>query len=327
MLEQLAAPQRTLPELTTHAPLLSPRRPVQRILLPTDFSDLSLEPLGLAAEIAKASGAEIHFLFVDVLGAKQPEHQNFPDSNGVETAWWRAAPNRLHRIAEANAFRPAIVTAIERSVDVAPTISAYATDHKIDLIVMATSAQKGVSRLFLGSVTEEVVRHAPCSVLVAHRGALERPMSEPPRILSAIDFSPTSLEAARLTSELCRNLEAEHLLVHAVGQPQTPAFYGMEYSMPPAMLDEIVDRSRSELEKLLNNDLGNADILVRTGSPVREILGVIEASAIDLLVVGSHGLSGLPLFLLGSVAERLARLSPVPVLVVRPAGSSTEAKT
>ena len=303
--------------------LLAPRRPVRRILLPTDFSERSLQPLGLASELARASGAELHLLWVDVLGGSGAGEQDFPSDEDVRAAWWWAGPSALHEKAKGHSLE--VVRARERAVEPAPAICSYAYDQDVDLIVMATAAKSGLSRLFLGSVTEQVVRSAPCSVLVVGPECEDHRPSDPPTVLSAVDFSETSIEAAKLAHELSAQLSARHVVVHAVSDPPVPTFYGLEHTMTPAVWTAITERSEKELAELVKTELGGSRAQVRSGGAVAEIVRACDEHNADLLVVGSHGLTGLSRLLLGSVTEKLVRVSPIPVLVVRPAGGEAPA--
>lgn len=299
--------------------LLAPRRPVRRILLPTDFSERSLEPLGLASELARASGAELHLLWVELLGGSGTTARDFPTDEEVRSSWWWAGPSVLHQKAKGHPVE--VVRARERAVEAAPAICSYAFDQDVDLIVMATAAKKGLTRLFLGSVTEQVVRSAPCSVLVVGPECDQHRPSDPPTVLSAVDFSETSIEAAKLAHEMCGELGARHVVVHAVTDPPVPTFYGLEHTMTPAVWTAITERSEKELAELVKTELGGSEAEVRSGGAVAEIVRACDEHGADLVVVGSHGLTGLSRLLLGSVAEKLVRVSSIPVLVVRPAGA------
>lgn len=307
--------------------LLAPRSPVRRILLPTDFSERSLEPLGLASELARAAGAELHLLWVDVLGGsgsgKASEGDGFPSDEDVRAAWWWAGPEALHAKAKGHPIE--VVRASERAVEAAPAICSYAFDNDVDLIVMATAAKTGLTRLFLGSVTEQVVRSAPCSVLVVGPECDEHRPSDPPTVLSAVDFSQTSVEAAKLSHDLCGELGARHVVIHVVSDPPVPTFYGLEHTMTPAVWTAITERSEKELAELVRSELGGSESEVRSGGAVSEIVRACDEHGADLLVVGSHGLTGLSRLLLGSVTEKLVRVAPIPVLVVRPAGAEAVA--
>jgi nucleotide-binding universal stress UspA family protein len=120
-------------------------RPVRALLLPTDFSDTSRAAARIARTYAAALAANVHVLHV----AESGEH--------ATTAV--LGP-------EAEGFGPRIgVTTAVRFGDPAPAIVEYARTQGIDLIVMGTHGRTGVSRALLGSVTERVMRSAPCPVL------------------------------------------------------------------------------------------------------------------------------------------------------------------
>lgn len=139
--------------------------PARTILLPTDFSDTSRAAARVARAYAAALAANVHLLHVAGIG----EH---------------ATTALLTAEAEEFGPRTAVTTALLFG-DPAPAIVEYARGHGIDLIVMGTHGRTGVSRALLGSVTERVVRTAPCPVLAVPgelppRAAATRPEAAPP---------------------------------------------------------------------------------------------------------------------------------------------------
>lgn len=137
------------------------------------------------------------------------------------------------------------------------------------------------------------------------------------RILVGVDFSPPSERALDFAAALALRLGAELQLLHVY---QIPAFAFPETVVPapPEAVDQLIDESRRHLEKLADRvrALGatvSCDLL--PGAPYVELVG--RAEDFDLVVVGTHGRTGFRHVLLGSVAERVVRKSPVPVLTVR----------
>lgn len=90
--------------------------------------------------------------------------------------------------------------------------------------------------------------------------------------------------------------------------------------MAPALLPDLNQEITAAAERAANNFAVQVrlDILVRQGNPVREILAEIERTDAGMVVMGTHGRRGVARWLLGSVAERVLRRSPVPVMTVRP---------
>ncbi len=137
-------------------------------------------------------------------------------------------------------------------------------------------------------------------------------------ICCAVDFSDASRFAMEEAADLARAFEAQLVLVHV---HETPVFGGSERERPPTPLGlEAVDLERDicawrcEAQKRAGSTIRS---FVLAGDPVHEIVRFAEESRADVLVVGKKGRTGLERVVLGSVAEKLVRSAPCPVLVVR----------
>jgi nucleotide-binding universal stress UspA family protein len=145
----------------------------------------------------------------------------------------------------------------------------------------------------------------------------------PKKILVPTDFSPFAQAAADAALELAQRFEARLVLVHAVPLPVYSSYAaGMEgASISLVEIQEALhaagekDGAR-EVERLSGRGVP-VELVVLDGPPPAEICAQAEALGADLIVIGSHGRTGLKRFLLGSVAENVVRHAPVPVLVVR----------
>ena len=139
------------------------------------------------------------------------------------------------------------------------------------------------------------------------------------RILAPTDFSQHSENALRYACELADRFGAElHLL--SVLDDTTPLFVDPEI-MP---MDSLIQQQRVAISKQLDQQPGspwdeNLTVVreMRQGSPFLEIIRYAKENNIGLIVLGTHGRSGLAHVLLGSVAERVVRIAPCPVLTVR----------
>jgi universal stress protein A len=136
------------------------------------------------------------------------------------------------------------------------------------------------------------------------------------RILCPVDFSPTAEHALRYGLELARGMGAELHLLHVFQLPI--------YAMPdgaliaaPEQVATLSDRLQEELNKMAAAFPGVTKSYLLEGVPHREIDALAKKIGADLIVMGTHGRSGLAHLLIGSVAERVVRSSPVPVLTVR----------
>jgi nucleotide-binding universal stress UspA family protein len=143
------------------------------------------------------------------------------------------------------------------------------------------------------------------------------------RILCPTDFSPHSRYALRRAAALAQRSGAEFILFHVL--PQAPAAGTAEQLYALANWQEVMElqeeKARAALEREARSKLLRG-VRVRTmlgaGSAYREILRVVQRMPIDLIVISTHGATGLVHLILGSVAERVVRLAPCPVLVVKP---------
>jgi nucleotide-binding universal stress UspA family protein len=139
------------------------------------------------------------------------------------------------------------------------------------------------------------------------------------RILIPTDFSGHSKQAGKYACELAKRFTAELHLLHVVEPLILPESGGL---LPP---DVIIgeERSQEELEKVKEPGFDHATRVIRkikTGTPFVEIVRYARDNDIDLIVLGTHGRSGLIHALMGSVAEKVVRKAPCPVLTVRPEG-------
>jgi nucleotide-binding universal stress UspA family protein len=167
--------------------------------------------------------------------------------------------------------------------------------------------------VLLGSVTEKVVRHAPCPVLVARGEA--NPFA---RVLCPVDFSDSSHDALALAAELATPGGAITLL-HVI---ELPLSYTGELPISDYLAD-IDKRSTDLLEDWASDLRAKTSLPVATrieiGSPGAKTLAVLdEDPAYDLVAMGRHGRTGIRRVLLGSVAEKVVRHARCSVIVARP---------
>jgi nucleotide-binding universal stress UspA family protein len=138
------------------------------------------------------------------------------------------------------------------------------------------------------------------------------------RILAAVDFGAASQEALEVAIEFAVTNDATLTLVHTWEIP-TYAYAGMAY-LPTDVWSAIEQAAKGQLETtlaLVQKRVPNAVSVFAGGEASHEILDAAERTRADLVVMGTHGRRGMSRVLLGSVAEKVVRLSPVPVLTVR----------
>lgn len=281
---------------------------IETIVCPTDLSEASLEAVPLATRMARLHGADLHLLHIHLLHAITRTEADVPfpgedearaelESSADEIQWSRVEHE------------------IRRGINAAPTILEYADERGADLLVMGSHGRRGFRRLLLGSVTEEVVRVAPCPVLVV-RNRPEKPAPrEVDRIIAPVDFSVSTSRLIDAARELASAFDVPLELLHAV---EPIPYAQMSY---PISVDH--EDLRAHADKRLQSYADGIELA--RGVDARTVIGmadqvIIEAaerSAGPMVVMSSHGHSGLARALLGSTAERLLRHAPCPVMIVK----------
>jgi nucleotide-binding universal stress UspA family protein len=142
------------------------------------------------------------------------------------------------------------------------------------------------------------------------------------KILAPTDFSKHAEGAVRAACELAEKLGAELHLLHVLADLVVPAGPDpmLVAGMPPEYYTEAEGRARKELEEVIGPDWPRppqALAATRWGDAVEEVIAYAKEQEIGLIVLSTHGRTGLSHILLGSVAERIVRESPCPVLTIR----------
>ncbi len=145
----------------------------------------------------------------------------------------------------------------------------------------------------------------------------------PPRvntILVPVDFSPGSEAAVEWAQALADAFSARFILLHVVDTSTSAVIGGpggvLAPPPPPMLLDELRDEARKAVAELASRVPG-ATTLIREGAPRQEILVAAKDLGADLIVMGTHGRTGLAHLLFGSVAEHVVRHATAPVFTIR----------
>ena len=305
---------------------------LKNILFARDFSLASEAALPFALELAERTGAKLHVLYAEVLHGDpfNPAAHPAPASDKLR--------ERMKHSTEASppfSFDPGSVRiehAVVRGVAAAPALLEYAEAHAIDLIVMGTHGRRGPRRALLGSVAEEVVRLASCPVLTVRQKASGSKTDGPASsgvtsILVPIDFSEHAREALRHAKALGALLKARLDLLHVVEEAPEPLFYvplaeiGRDDEPDPDFDRKVLAHLRRWYEETKGPATG-AHFAVRYGNAPHEILRYAEEEGSDLVVIATHGRTGLERFFMGSVTEKVVRRAPCPVFTLKSFGKS-----
>jgi len=144
-------------------------------------------------------------------------------------------------------------------------------------------------------------------------------------ILIATDLSPASEPALRMGAALAIRMDAGLLLLHVVSEKELDDLARAHQPRHPVDLiySELEASVRDQFRRVVPDEVRRflqVEVLVVPGAPATEIIRTAAAKGTDLIITGTHGRTGLRRILMGSVAERVLRSAPCPVLTVRPQG-------
>lgn len=140
------------------------------------------------------------------------------------------------------------------------------------------------------------------------------------KILVPIDFSDYSKSALRYAANFCKNCNAEMILIYVVEPIIYPPDFSMGQIAIPSVNAEWDERARLELDKLAKDEIpSNVPVktLIKTGKPFIEIIETASELDVDLIIIATHGRTGVEHILFGSTAEKVVRKAPCPVLTLR----------
>ena len=315
---------------------------LRRILVPLDFSDSSKQALACAVPLARSYGAKISLVHVvlpleliaPIPGGGPYSGSYLPLGFDIKQAEMNAAQQaqkHLDRLAAELVPTELTDKKMVRIGNAAHEVVLAANALKADIIVLSTQGHSRLKSLLMGSTAERIVRHANCPVLTVPCQPGTPPVPFPSRkktvypsrlpwkkILVPLDFSPTSLRALKTAVPLARKSGAKLLLLNVV--VPNPVASGMEGSVLVMPDSELIREAEHVLPQIASHYVPRpvrADTLIRHGRATDMILDAAEMEEVDLIVLTTHGRTGVDRLLLGSTAEQVVRHARCPVYVAR----------
>lgn len=298
---------------------------VRNILVPIDFSELSIQAIETAKALARRFGATIHLAHVHEFyypagfiapGAPVPMSMvTFRDDSVKRYAADLKALAKKHGLSAATCH-------IQSGTPTFNEICKLAREIHADLIVTPTHGYTGLTHFFEGSTAERLVQHSPCPIFVAKQDEQSNGSSKGnpiDKILVPVDFSGCSLEALKYAIQFAEEFAAKIVVFHAVylGYAYTSDGYAMyDLSVFEKTMRKDADRKMREFVRCAKFGRVKFETAIRVGPPVSEICAFAEGQDIDLIITATHGLTGFKHVLIGSTAEQVVRRAPRPVLVV-----------
>jgi nucleotide-binding universal stress UspA family protein len=299
---------------------------IRNILVPVDFSKMSLQAIETAKRLTQRFGATIHLAHVHhwqypadftgpmissgFLPASFEEHRNKQLAEELKTVASKAglsSRDQTHLRTGASAFHE---------------ICTLAQEIPADLVVMPTHGYAGLKHVFLGSTAERVVQHSPCPVFVVgqrKRRSKTRRVFTADTILVPVDFSDCSREGLRYAIGFANEFGARIILLHAtylgyIYSSEGTAIYDVRALQEAAR--KSAERQMRKLVRTVKFGRAKFKTILTDNSPVLDTCSFAKDHDVDLIITSTHGWTGFTHALIGSVAERVVRHAPCSVLVV-----------
>lgn len=292
---------------------ICPTTRVEKILLSTDGSEYSEGAIREAVKLAKKCSSKLIVLSVidtnpefDTLAPQLMEKKEKEARQNLDAVQARARQEGVD-----------CDTIVHEGEEPYKYIVDEAIKSKSTMIVMGRRGRTGLKRLMMGSVTARVIGHAPCNVLVVPKAA----QLEFKNIVVATDGSKYSTAAASEALGLAKwNGSALTVISVVPSELMTPS--DVDFTITQREL--IAEKEMHEAEKnarMVKDTAQREGVAVKafvlSGRPADAIIETAQEKNADLIVLGSHGRTGVERLLMGSVAERVIVLASCPVLVVK----------
>jgi nucleotide-binding universal stress UspA family protein len=292
-----------------------------RIMCPVDFSLGSQQAMRTAVRIANEHDAElvlVHSWYIPPVAFAGDYVYAADIVRTMSEDAQHALENALGEARKLGARR--VTSKMLNGLPWQQIVEAAQREPDLGLIVIGTHGRTGLSRVVMGSVAELVVRRAPCPVLTVRPGNEPTPYTH---VLCPIDLSKPARDAMKLVAELMKPGDVGITLLHVL---ELPVSYTGELPIPDfhreldARSAALLDRWTAELKARVSVPVMQQ---TRVGRPGAQILAQLEQDrTLDLVVMGSHGHTGIERMLLGSVAEKVVRHARCPVLVAHASASA-----
>ena len=294
---------------------------INRILCPIDFSDFSLDALRHGLGLAQWYTAQLTLFHVYQVFQAPPVE----GISGSVPVFVDVDPNKIAD--EVRRFCAPLlgpsgqsVEIVVRPGDAAKEIRKEAERLPFDLLILGTHGRSGFERLFLGSVTEKVLRSTRVPVLT-----IPPPVREPgdplyKTILCPVDFSAASIRALEYALSLAQEANARLILLHVIedvlGEAGAQTFGHLSVS---EFYHQMEQDAVTRLRAVVPDDArvwSRPEERVVTGRPYQEILKVVAEERVGLVVMGVQGKGVVNRLVFGSTAHRVIREAGCPVLTL-----------
>lgn len=298
---------------------------IEQVILPLDGSPLAEGALPFAARLARSLGVGLSLVRIpDPIVAPTPGMEALTPLALCSPEARAAAEDYLAKVAAQAVLAGVDLRCLTPDPPVVAGINEVIRGTGPSVLVMSSHGYSGLKRLVLGSVTDEMVRHADSDVVVVPAG--NHVKAQVATIAVPLDGSPLAEAALPRAAQIARGLGAG---IHLLQVPQVP-LQPAGHAAPGAGLDwvpELLAEATREAQAYLEAQAGKLRAQGITVSAQQEALGIegvagaileaVHQRPAELLLLTSHGRGGLRRLVLGSVTDALLRKADLPVWVVR----------
>jgi nucleotide-binding universal stress UspA family protein len=306
--------------------------PFYSILVPLDGSELAEKALGPAVRLAQALGqqatAEGKKVRLTLLRAASPLNLMAADPylyDSMMSMTLDEAKSYLRVIAAGLDASPAHIVTEAMSGSPAEVIVRYTAEREVDLIMMCSHGRTGSSRWVYGSVAEKVMHHAPCATAII-RAHVSTEMFQNRKILVPLDGSELAERALAPALSLAHCVGSDVLLLRVAPVHEPIPEYVLPLGDTTSTLAALNERDFAEAEAYLQRVYSEHENqrlffeVVKTSTDAADsIISYAQSNNVDLIVISSHGRSGIGRWLHGSVAEKVLRGANCTTLIIRSA--------
>ena len=292
---------------------------IKLILSPIDFSEFSIRAYRYALSLAEHYRAKL--VAQHVVELSRHPSLGFVASGGLYDEFRKAlhesAEQELRNFVKQHTHGQIHPELVVQQGAVADDILSFAQAQKADVIVMGTHGRRGFDRLVLGSVTDRVMRRAPCPVLAISKPSHESLAADKQgnhvhhlsRILFCTDFSENSERALNYAISATAEYDAELTLLHVLEDIPTPGTTQEAMATADEQLDRLIAPDKRKTIKIKTE--------VRIGKAYEQIIQFAAEQQVDMVTMGVRGRGALDAAVFGSTTYRVIQLGPCPVLAVR----------
>ena len=299
---------------------------LRNILVPIDFSKMSIEAIETAKRLGQRFGAAIDLVHVHQFSYPATSRRLVFAAGALPESFQedrnRQLAEQLKSVAKRAGLSPQEQTHLRTGVAPFHEICKLAQEIPADVIVMPTHGHTGLKHVLLGSTAERVVQHSPCPVFVVRqrkRKSETRRVFTADSILVPVDFSSCSREGLQYAIRFASEFGARLILLHVRYLGYIYSSEGTPIYNIPALQEAVRKNAEREMRQLVRSvSFGGIrfDTAFTDGSPALDICAFAKNHDVDLIITSTHGLTGFQHVLIGSIAEKVVRHAACSVLVV-----------